>query len=256
MTILLAAIDDSPACRPILEVATRAAKLLGAEVVAVHVQHGDSGETARATALALDIPLLVRDGDTVAALGAARIELQAVAVAIGSRSLPGGALPAGHVALALARDASVPVIVVPPDTAARPIERILIAVGRNGDGQVVVALAEQLSRIDEPDIVAVHVFRPDEIPPFGDDPTFEAEGWARELLRHTTGTAAARVHLDLRVGDPAIEVSRAVRDLDADLVVLAWHHDLSGDHARIVRRVLETATVPIVLLDAQPATVA
>jgi nucleotide-binding universal stress UspA family protein len=157
---------------------------------------------------------------------------------------------------------TVPLVVVPPDAERVHVERILIALGRNGDAEVALALAEQLSPIDlvgegnegeVADIVAVHVFDPETLPQFGDDPTFEAEEWAREFLRRASSTAAARVHLDLRVGDPAVQVCEAVRDLDADLVVLAWHRAFAQGHAPIVRRVLETVHVPLVLLGAQTA---
>jgi nucleotide-binding universal stress UspA family protein len=252
MTILLAALDDSAACRPILQVAGWAARLVGAQLVAVHVQEDGSGETARAIAKSFEVPILVRTGDTVTEIGAVARELDAAGVAVGARSLPGGASPAGHVALAIAQQMTVPVVIVPPDTVDHRVDRILIALERDGDSEVVLALAEQLSPADEPDIVAVHVFRPDALPPFGDDPTFEAEAWTREFLRRATNTAAASVHLDIRVGDPALQVSEAVHDLDADLVVLAWHRELGEGHARIVRRVLETTHVPVVLLNAQP----
>jgi len=252
MTIVLAALDDSAACRPILQISTWAAKLIGADLVAVHVQEDGSGETARATAESFDVPLLVRSGDTVAEICAAAQELHASGVAVGARSFPGGASPAGHVALALAQQVTVPVMIIPPDATNHRVDRILIALERNGDSEVVLALAERLSPTEEPDIVAVHVFSPESLPPFGDDPTFEAEAWAREFLRRASRTAAANVHLDLRVGDPAVQVSEAVQDLDADLVVLAWHHELSEGHARVVRRVLETAHVPLVLLNAHP----
>jgi nucleotide-binding universal stress UspA family protein len=252
MTSVLAAIDDSAASRPVLQFASWAAQLMDAQLVAVHVQHDGSGDTARATAQSLDVPLIVRTGETVAAIGGARRELQAVALAVGARSLPGGVSPAGHVALALAQETTVPVIIVPPEASNHRVDRILIALEGNGDSEVVLALAEQLSPADEPDILAVHVFRPDALPPFGDDPAFEAEAWTREFLRKASSTAAAHVHLDIRVGDPAVQVSEAIRDLDADLVVLAWHRELFEGHARIVRRVLETAHVPLVLLNAQP----
>lgn len=252
MTILLAAVDDSAACRPILNVAAWAARLTGAQLVAVHVQQDGSGETARATAASLDVALIERKGDTVAEIRAAAHELHASGIAVGARSIPGGTSPAGHVALAIAQEATVPVLIVPPDAANHRVDRILIALERDGDSEVVLALAEQLSRAQEPDIVAVHVFSPDEVPPFGDDPTFEAEGWAREFLRRASNTVAAGVQLDIRVGDPAVRISEAVRDLGADLVVLAWHREMSEGHARIVRRVLETMHVPLVLLNAQP----
>jgi len=253
MTILLAAVDDSAACRPILEVGRWAADVIGAQLVGVHVQRDGSGETARATAQLLDVPLLVRNGEVVAEIRAATEELHAAGLAVGARAFPGSATPAGHVALALAKETAIPMIVVPPEAANHAVDRILIGLDRDGDSEIVLALAERLSPIDPPDIVAVHVIGPDALPPFGDDPAFEAEVWARELLRQASNRAAARVHLDLRVGDPAVQVCEAVRDLHADLVVLAWHHDLGGGRARIVRRVLETVRVPLVLLSAQPA---
>ena len=250
MTIFLAAVDDSAACRPLLLVALRVGELVGAQVIAVHVQQDGSGETARATAEDLNVPLLVRSGETIEEICAARRELHAVAIVVGARSFPGGASPAGHNTLRIAEATAVPLIIVPPDASDERMERILIALGRNGDAEIVLALAEQLRLADDPDIVAVHVFRPDAIPPYGDDPTFEAEVWAHEFLRRATATAIKHVHIELRVGDPAVEVSAAVHELGADLVVLAWHHAISGGHAPIVRRVLETAHVPVVLLDA------
>jgi hypothetical protein len=205
--------------------------------------------------MSLDVPFLERSGDIIAEIRAAAHELHAIGIAVGARSFPGGASPAGHVALAIAQETRLPLIIVPPDATNHRVDRILIALERNGDSEVVLALAEQLSSAGEPDIVAVHVFSPGALPPFGDDPTFEAEAWAHEFLRRASNTAAASVHLDIRVGDPAVQVSEAVRDLDADLVVLAWHREFSEGHARIVRRVLETAHVPLVLLNAQPVDV-
>jgi len=253
MTILLAALDDSAACRPILEATTWVARLVGAEVVAVHVRENGSGETAREIAGSFDVPIVVRTGDVVAAICDAADDLHAGGIALGTRSTPGGASPAGHIAVAVAEQTTVPVMIVPPERVDRRVDRILIALEGNGDSEMILALAEQLRPASQPDIVAVHVFKPDALPPFGDDPTFEAEAWTHELLRRASNTVAAKVHLDIRVGDPAVRVSEAVRDLEADLVVLAWHRRFSEGHARIVRSVLESAHVPLILLNALPA---
>ena len=68
MSVLLAALDDSVAARPVLAVARRIAPYLGADVVAVHVQEHDSGETARAAASASGVTLLARQGEVVSEL--------------------------------------------------------------------------------------------------------------------------------------------------------------------------------------------
>jgi len=56
MTTLIAAIDDSAAALPVLEVAQRIAALLGVDVEALHVPEDGSGSTATAVAAAVGVP--------------------------------------------------------------------------------------------------------------------------------------------------------------------------------------------------------
>ena len=49
------------------------------------------------------------------------------------------------------------------------------------------------------------------------------------------------------MGDAADALRDATRELDVDLVVLAWHRDLSGGHGRLVREMLERGSTPVAL---------
>jgi nucleotide-binding universal stress UspA family protein len=158
------------------------------------------------------------------------------------------------VSLQLAQELSIPVFMVPPDAEDRPLERVLVALEGDGERESLLAVARQLDP-GGPDVVAVHVFPPLELPAFSDHPVHETEAWAREFVRRAQGTPYAELELELRVGDPALEVSKAVRDLDVDMVALVWHRDASFGHARLVRRVLETSHVPVLLLPTARAVV-
>jgi len=65
MSRLLAALDDSIATRPVVEVAHWFGELLDLETVAFHVSEDGSGETARAAAEAEGVKFEIRQGDPV-----------------------------------------------------------------------------------------------------------------------------------------------------------------------------------------------
>jgi hypothetical protein len=253
MNVVLAAIDDSAAAGPVLAAAKRIAPFVGADVVAVHVREDGSGSTARAVADAAEVPLLVRDGanvDVVAELRTARHELHALAVVAGARRVPAGARPAGHVVLRLLEELTASVLVVPPDAVDRPIGRVLVCVEGDGENDALVALVEQLGEEPGPEVVALHVLPPDALPRFGDEPVLETEAWTEEFLRRAASAPADRVRLEVRVGSVADVVPSSLRELDPDLVVMAWHCALGEGRAKIVRRVLEESSVPLLLLPA------
>lgn len=248
MTVLLAALDDSAAARPVLEVALRMAPYVGADVVAVHVAEDGSGRTARAAAAAFDVPLLVRRGEVATELGSAQHELHALAIVVGARRIPGGARPAGHVALRLMQELATAVVVVPPDATDRALRRVLVAVEGDGESEALVALVSQLREAEEAEVVALHVFEPGSLPMFGDEPVLEAEAWASEFLRRVSSLAVDDLRLEVRVGDAAEVVPASAEELDVDFIVMSWNCNLDGGHGAIVRHVLESARVPVLLL--------
>jgi nucleotide-binding universal stress UspA family protein len=254
MTTVLAGIDESAATLPVLEAARRLAAVLGAQVEAVHVQENGSGRTAAEIAVSASVPLRVRAGDVVAALASEVRERDAVALVIGTRALSGGPYPAGHVALDLVQSLDCAIVVVPPTAKDRPVRRILVAVEGDGESRTLRGVFDWIGERSSPEMVALHVVEPHDLPMFADSPILEAEAFGREFLIQTAGAIASdtsRLRLETRVGDAPRALRDAVGELDADLVVLAWHRDLSGGHGRLVREMLGEATVPVVLLPRQ-----
>jgi nucleotide-binding universal stress UspA family protein len=250
MTIV-AAIDDSAAARPVLDFARRLAALFVTDVEAVHVQEDGSGDTVAAIAKAADMSLHVRHGDIVSALRTEIHERGAVALVIGSRGVPVGATPAGHIALDLVQSLDRPVVVVPPHAADRPLRRTLVAVEGDGGSSGLRGLFQWLDRRPPLEIIAIHVIEPSALPPFADSSVHEADAFAREFMIAALQNVVAdtsRVRFEMRMGDPPRLLFEAARELDVDLVVMAWHQNLAGGHGRLVREMLTSAAVPVALL--------
>jgi nucleotide-binding universal stress UspA family protein len=250
MTIL-AAIDDSAAARPVLDFARRLATLFVTRVESVHVQEDGSGHSAAAIAQAAHIPLHVRQGDIASALRAEIHERGAIALVIGTRSVPAGATPAGHIALNLVQSLDLPVVVVPPHAEDRPLRRVLVAIEGDGESHALRGLFQWLDSQPAPEVIAFHVIEPTELPPFADSPVHEADAFAREFMISASQNVVAdtsRVQFEMRTGNPPRALCDAARELDVDLVVMAWHQNLAGGHGRLVHEMLTSAAVPIALL--------
>jgi len=247
---ILAALDDSAAAQPVLDVARRLGALTVAGVESVHVQEDGSGQTAAAISDAAHIPLHVRHGDIVPALRSEANNRDVIALVIGTRGVPAGASPAGHVALDLVQSLDRPIVVVPPHATDRPLRRVLVAVEGDGESHALRRLFEQLGDRATPEVIALHVIEPSQLPPFADSAVHEADAFRSEFMirtAHGVLTDLSRVQFEMRVGDPAVAVRDAARDFDVDLVVFAWHRDLSEGHGRLVREMLSEAAVPIAL---------
>jgi nucleotide-binding universal stress UspA family protein len=261
--IILAALDDSAAARPVLETARRVAALLGARVEAVHVRGTGTGTgtggAAAAIADAAHLPLHVRGGDVLSELRSEVRQRDALALVIGAREGPPGAACAGHVALDVVQSFGGTIVVVPPDAADRPLRRVLVAVEGDGESAGLRRLFDHLGSRPLPEVIALHVIEPLDVPPFADSPIHETNAFEREFrIRVASGLLvdAAHVRFEIRVGDAAGVLRDATRELDVDLVVLAWHRDLSLGHGRLVREMLERGSIPIALfaLDDQELT--
>jgi nucleotide-binding universal stress UspA family protein len=250
MTILVA-IDDSSSADSALGVARRVATLFGTSVEGVHVQEAGSGRQAGVIADAANVPLHVRHGDVVSALRSEAKERDATALVIGIGDPPDEALPAGHVTFDLALSFDRPMVVVPPHAADRPLLRVLVAVEGDGQSHELTALYERLGNRPIPEVIVLHVVEPSELPPFSDSPVLEAEAFEREFMIRASRNVSADLSLirfEIRVGDAPSLVCEAARELDADLVVMAWHRNLSAGHGLLVRAMLSGSSVPIALL--------
>lgn len=250
MSIVLAALDDSAAARCVVSAALSMARLLGAGVEAFHVHEDGSGATALGVANAAGLPLREARGDPTACIVDASGESDVVTVAVGSRGLPAGPRPAGHVALQVIRAVDKPVLVVSPAVLrVSAMERVLIPL--DGTGSTTRALRKLLAPITEghcPDLIAVHVLEPSSLPAFSDSAVYETEVWAEQFLQRFSPVDPEVLRLELRVGAPAEVVREVVAEVHADLVALGWGQDLSPGHARVVCELLRASSVPVLLL--------
>lgn len=251
MSKLLAALDDSAATAPVIAVAQWFGRLLDLEVVALHVKEDGSGTTARATADSAGVKFEIREGDPALTIRQAATDGDVLAIAMGARALPGNRVPAGHVALDVIRRVAKPVIVIPPDvrvpTGDRPL-RLLAPI--DAERPSASALRHVLDELHQPDLelVLLHVFDAQHMPMFANHDAGDLEMWSDELVRRTTPSHKAQARVECRVGHPAHTILAVERELDPDLVVLAWAGNLAHGRAAVVKRLLAHATTPLVLV--------
>lgn len=248
MSRIIAAVDYSCACAPVLAVGRAYAERIGATLVAVHVRE-ETGGSARSYAVAARVPFREVEGAVVDELRRAALEPDVVAVIVGARALPGGASPTGHIPLALITSLPLPVVVVPPTLSPRyRLRRLLVPLEEPGPtGAVRHHLG--LGWAAELDLIVLHVHEPQAIPPFGDQPQHEAPAWRAEFkARGGPGVDTREARVETRIGAPADSIVDAARELDADLIVLGWAQDLSPGRADVVRSVLARSTAPVLLL--------
>lgn len=245
MSRIVAAIDNSPAARPVLSVALALAPVLGAEVEAVHVVE-EEGDTAAAVAGSLGVPYRVLPGDDpLAAILGYAADADVILVVVGARRrLQSKDL--GHLASRIAEDLDKPVVVVPPET--RPLERlrrVVIALEANPDKARSLSSVISVAAGADLDLVVVHVDDEDSIPSFSDQEAHETRAYAEEFLaRYLPGAGPAR--LELRVGDPADEIVELTRQGDVDLLALGWPHD--PERGAVARRILGRCPIPVLLV--------
>jgi len=252
MSKVLAAIDNSAAARPVLAAGAAFARLLHADLEALHLrENGD--RTARAAAEAAGLPLrelAVRElpGSKIAALLAAGEAADVEAMVVGARASRIGRRPVGHIALELIVSQLKPLLVVPPHAfVPERFQRILVPL--DGTRMTSAALAQtiELAHDSDVDVVALHVHEQDSLPLFSDQPQHEVETWRREFFaRHCPHPE--KVRLEVRVGIPAENVLRAASESESDLIALGWAQSLGEGRAAIVREALERSDVPILLV--------
>jgi len=247
MSVVVAAIGDSAETGPVTELARVLADLLGAEVQAIHVEEADTASEPIAFAPLRRIPFRRPPGNVADAIATAVKERNPLVVVLGSGGASSPAAPAGHVTMELVQLLDVAVAVVPLQAHPRPINRVLVAVEGDGESHALRRLVRDLRHRPEVDLVALHVFEPDQLPLFGDQPVLETEAWTEEFGRRMLRRTERAVQLEVRVGDAGRSLCETATELDVDLVVIAWHRNLSRGHGRLVRTMLAETDRPIVL---------
>jgi len=246
MTIVIAAVDDSAAARPVLAGALALARVLGAGVEAVTVAD-DGGHTARACAERMAVPFRQLAGDPLTVIVALATGPAVVAVAVGARrSVQHHGI--GHLALAVADAVDKPVLVVPPG-AELPgrFDTALIAMEGTKDNTRAIKSAVELAAGTGLELVVVHVDDESTIPSFSDQVAHETDAYAAEFLaRYVPGAPAAR--FEPRVGAPGEEIMAAVTAVGADVIALGWPQSSGPHRGAVAREVLERSRVPVLLV--------
>ena len=253
MTKVIAALDNSLAARPVVAAARELARLLEAEVEALHVSE-DGDAVAADAAAAGGLELRTCRGVTVEKLVEAGSQDDVLALALGSRGAPAKARPVGATALEVLSALPKPVLVVPPERPpAGGIRRILVPL----EGTVSTSLAPkamfELAAEAELEVVVVDVHDEASIPAFTDQPQHESREWAREFLARYCPWGLEDVRLETRVGRRDEEILRAAEEVEADLIALGWSQELAAGRAPVVRSVLKRGRVPVLLV---PVTIA
>lgn len=247
MTRVIAALDNSAVARPVLETAVGIASLYRATVDAVHLRE-DSARTAQAAADAVGVELRSLAGDVLGPLIEAGREDDVVAMVIGTRGRRFGRRSLGHVALELILAVAKPLVLVPPNGQI-PFELARVLVPLDGTRATAVAVEHtvELACVAGVEVIVLHVYGEESLPLFSDQPQHELESWAREFLaRYSPGGPGVR--LEVRVGVPAEHVLRVAEETEASVIALGWSQDLSAGRAAVVRKVLEHAQIPVLLV--------
>jgi nucleotide-binding universal stress UspA family protein len=243
--IVLAALDSTPAARPVLETAARVAELTAAQVEAVHVEDGEAQPLEILTQRA-GVMLRRLAGRVESALLGAIAAPEVVTAVIGARATPGGRRPAGRTAQLILSQTGKPTVVVPPDCLAPgPIYRVLLPL--EGDtissSPIIDALLPLL--VADVELVVLHVFTEATLPRMLDRPYRDLELLGTEFLA-THCPPASRI--ELRTGPVAARVAEVSKEHSVDLVVLCWSQESSAGHAQVVRDVVADSPVPVLLM--------
>jgi nucleotide-binding universal stress UspA family protein len=248
MKKVLATLDNSLAGRPVITAALSFAKLVDADVEALHVRsNGD--RTARSTAENAGIPLRISSGPVVERLVQAAEAGEVVAVAIGSRGTPVGRHPLGSTASALLAKLEKPILIVPPDASPQPaIRSVLVPIEASVSASLAPRAIIELAKDAEVEVHALHIHDQESIPAFTDQPQHEHPAWAEEFLHRYCPWGLGSVRLETRVGRIGELVPRVAEECGCDLIALGWSGQLSRERAPVVRETLERSRLPVLLI--------
>jgi nucleotide-binding universal stress UspA family protein len=246
-TRILAAVDDSDAAAPILEVSRWLAERLGQRVDAVHVREDGETPTLETAATATGAHVRVLDGRPAPTLADELAASDVSMAVLGARDLPAGPQPAGHVTTHLLLHTRKPIVVVPPERRLgdRIPDRVLVPL--DGTEETAAALAPLAQLLDEAglEITILHVFDRTTSPRFWDHRTHTSRDWAREFLARFSPCNAS---VSLRVGRPVEQVLDVSSTDGVGLILLAWSQSLVPGRAATVREALSRTAVPVMLV--------
>jgi len=246
VSTVLAAIDGSPISRAVLEVAKEIARVLDAQVDAVHVLEAEV-DVPEVEISGGETPLRLLRGDVSSVLIAEASAENVAAVVVGACREVGEPTTAGHVSLDVIGNVRRPVVVVPPATRSDyELRTVLVPIA----GRPASALEEVVRLAENPQlhVVILRVLDESSIPSFEDQPHYDVETWADEFLARWVPGAAIDTAVEVRIGAPEDMVVAVANEMDADILAIGRRRGVPAAEAPLVLAALERSHVPIVLL--------
>lgn len=242
---VLAGLDDSPVAADVAGFAARLAAFLGAGVLSVHVTGHDPEGIARVRSRFGGDVREVR-GEPAHAINELAGRRDIGAVVVGTRDLPLGPNPVGHVAAYIATHARKPVVVVPPGgVTPGALRRVLVPLESVATARhLEAAVALFLRHARDLTLIVVHVV--DEHA--ARDVPCTQRDWAERFAARVMRPGAGVAHVEYAVGEPAREVLDATVTRDPDLVIVAWSQNLAPERAAVVHTMLTCSRVPVLLM--------
>jgi nucleotide-binding universal stress UspA family protein len=248
--VVVGLIGSDADARPVLRATIEAARLFGSDAEAVQGRSQARFARSRAIAGELGVPLRVLEPAPASRLVAEAAREEVTCLVIGVPRRPFASRDErGAVFVDLAVSTHKPLLVVPPGARIGPMRRLLAPL--DGSPEISRALQRFLTRVDPAgiEIVMLHVCSRDEAPAFSDHALYELEAWGSEFLARN----CPQGRLELRVGAPEDLVLDVADATAADLIVLGWDQLPARGQGRVVRRVLQGAGIPVLLLAARRA---
>ena len=251
---VLAALDQTAAARSVLAASHEIARVLAADVTAVHVAQ-DGAQRVRELAADDRVPLTELQGPPGLRLAQAlEDDDDAVALVVGTRARPQGGREIGSTALEVVTSAHKPVFAIPPELPAGfAVRRVLMPLEGSLSTSYAPYHAFEVPGADHVDIVILHVLEAHALPAFSDQPQHEWEAFDREFLARYSPWPVEQVRLETRVGRPDQHILPVAQETDCDLIVLAWAQELAPGRASVVRETLRRGTIPVLLVPVKAA---
>jgi nucleotide-binding universal stress UspA family protein len=245
---VLAALDQTVAASSVLAAGHEIARVLGADLTAVHVGE-DGAEQVRDLAARDRVVLAELEGPPAARLAQAlEDDDEAVALVVGTRTRPQGEREIGSTALEVVTTVHKPVFAIPPEMPSGfAVHRVLVPLeGSMSTSSAYPAV--QVPDAEAVEIVILYVLEEHSLPGFSDQPQHEWEAFDREFLARYSPWPIEQVSLVTRVGRPEDYILPVARETKSDVIALAWGQELAPGRASIVRDTLRRGTLPVVLV--------
>lgn len=272
-SLVMVALDGSPAAATAIPVARALADQLGARVHVLHVASGPIEAAGLRRDLGLeagelrDMEVELRIGEPASCILKATEEgpVEAVVLATHGRVIePGREM--GRVARAVVAGTTRPVVLVRPEAAGerKPLKRLLLPLDGTPKTASALTPAADLACRLEASIDVLYVASGEQKPPeepgsmgaprYVDQPAHEWPSWAAEVVERlcTCVRAEVPVRVYLAQGDIGPEIARFASEHAHDATILVRRSHLEVGRARVMRAVLDLTSCPLLIVGAPP----